>query len=257
MELTRDIWTGAILGAVLGAMVIPGVFWLIRLVKNWWSETRPAMNLLEGMAHQDEPCKIFIRDLLLSQDATVLSLEPRVGWGRVPNVSELWPQVDAQAAADVFGVLGDVGKTQNVEIVRMSEDAGQWDSHIVVIGAQAGKSFDFYRHMNNAAFRVDDQNIMDSATAEVVQREQGYGYGIILKATNPFKSQGRKGVAFLIGGFGTFGTATAGHYFREHYKELGRTFGRNDFGIVVRASVTAGEQAIERLSQWDRVMKGS
>lgn len=256
MELTRDIWTGAILGAVLGSIIIPGAFGLARLAQRGWRRTRPAMKLLEAMARQDEPCKVFIRDLILENNATVIAVEPRVGIGRVPNVKELWPQADAQAAACVFSILGSVGKTQNVEIVRMSEDPGQWDSHVVVIGAQAAKSFDLYRHMKNVAFRVDGQNIIDQTTDELVQQEKGYGYGIILKATNPFKKRGREGVAFLIGGFGAPGTAAAGHYLRENFRSLGRTFGRSDFGIVVRTSITAGEQAVERLPKWDRVLKG-
>lgn len=257
MELTRDIWIGAILGACLSAIVIPGVFLLARATWNWWLETRPARRLLAGIAHQDEQCKIFIRDLVLPQNASVLSVEPRVGIGRVPNVTELWPDVDAKAAADVFNVLGNVGKTRNIEIVRISEDTGQWNSHIVVLGAQANKSFDFYRLMRNVAFRVDHQNIIESSTGEVVPRADGYGYGIILKATNPFKTHGKKGVALLIGGFGTLGTAAAGHYFRENYRELGKAFGRSDFGVLVRASVTGGEQAVERLHEWDRAIKGS
>ena len=256
MSISQDTRDGAILGAVLGAIIIPFVLKCLSLIFKWWRESRPAHRLLQGAARQSEPCKVFIRDLILEHNATVIAVEPRVGIGRVPNVKELWPQADAQAAACVFSILGSVGKTQNVEIVRMSEDPGQWDSHVVVIGAQAAKSFDFYRHMKNVAFRVDGQNIIDQTTDELVQQEKGYGYGIILKATNPFKKRGRKGVAFLIGGFGAPGTAAAGHYLRENFRSLGRTFGRSDFGIVVRTSITAGEQAVERLPKWDRVLKG-
>lgn len=84
-------------------------------------------------------------------------------------------------------------------------------------------------------------------------REDGYGYGIILKARNPHKMRGAPGVGFLIGGFGTLGTAAAAYYFREHLRDLGKEFGSRCFGIVVRASVTAGEQTVEGIPQYDRV----
>jgi hypothetical protein len=208
--------------------------------------------LLEGIANQDEPCKIFVRDLFVQKDTPLISVEPRLGVGTVPNVLELWPDVEGRGATSVFNVLGQVGKTQNIEIVRMSQDVGEWNSHVIVLGAQANKSFDFYRLMKNVAFRVDENNICDAVSGEIVEREEGFGYGIILKALNPFKTGDRRGIGILIGGFGVLGTAAAAYYFREHFPQLGREFGNDCFGIVVRAHVTAGEQAVERLKKWDR-----
>jgi len=134
----------------------------------------------------------------------------------------------------------------------MSEDAGEWNCHIIVLGAQANRSYDFYKHLKNVAFRMDGEQIYENSSGNVVKREDGFGYGIILKAINPFKTTSPQGIGILIGGFGVLGTAAAAHYFREHYKALGKEFGAKWFGIVVRAPVTAGEQAVERLSVWDR-----
>jgi hypothetical protein len=73
----------------------------------------------------------------------------------------------------------------------------------------------------------------------------------VIKASNPLYVHGG-GVAFLIAGYGTLGTAAASYYFREHYQSLGRQFKKDCFGIVIRAPVTAGEEAVERLLEWDR-----
>jgi hypothetical protein len=164
---------------------------------------------------------------------------------------ELWGDVDGKAVANIFNVLGRVGKSHNVNIVRMSEDVGEWNAHIFVIGAQSQKSFDFYRLMKNVVYRVDVDNIIDNRDEQQVPREDEYGYGIVMKASNPFYSDG-DGVAFLIGGYGALGTAAASYYFREHYQSLGSEFGTDCFGIVVRARVSAGEQAVERVREWDR-----
>jgi hypothetical protein len=245
-------WPNLIAGAVLGSILIPTVSSIYKKVGNWWHESRPPQKLLQGMARQDEPCKIFVRDFFVRPEAQLFSIDPRAGLGLVRNVQELWPDVEGRAATSIFSILGRVGKTQNVEIVRMSQDQGEWNCHVVVLGAQAQKPYDFYQQMQNVAYRMDDKNIYDCASNNPVHQEDGFRYGLILKAHNPFKTEGTPGVAFLIGGFGTMGTAAAAYYFREHYRELGKDFGTDCFGVVVRASVTAGEQAVERIGSLDR-----
>ena len=250
--MTRDMWEGAILGAVLGSLVIPGALWLVNRFARWRWDSRPARQLFGGIADEAERCKIFVRDFLIEADAKLISVEPRVGIGVVPNVNHLWADVEGRAVGGLFNVLGQVGKTRGIEIVRMSEDAGEWNCHVIVLGAQANKSYDFYKHMKNVAFRMDGNQIYENATGNVVERKDDFGYGIILKSLNPFKTTSPPGVGILIGGFGVLGTAAASHYFQEHYKSLGKEFGSRCFGIVLRAPITAGEEAVERLSVWDR-----
>jgi hypothetical protein len=251
MAISDETWAGVILGAVLGSRVIPLTHFGLRQALSWWRSTRPANRLLGQIVQPDEPCKIFIRDFVLDKNAAIWSVEPRVGIGRVPNVMELWGDVDGIASANIFNVLGRIGKSHNVNIMRMSDDVGEWNAHIFVIGAQSQKSFDFYRLMKNVMYRVDVDNVVDNRDERLISREEGYGYGIVMKASNPFYSDG-DGIAFLIGGYGALGTAAASYYFREHYQSLGSEFGTDCFGIVVRARVSAGEQAVERVREWDR-----
>jgi len=251
--MIMDIWEGAILGAILGSLVIPGVLKAIGLIGKWWKDSRPARKLLQGIADEDEKCKVFVRDFFITKGAELYSIEPRLGIGKVPNVHELWPAVEGRAVGNLFSIFGQIGKTKNVDVVRMSQDAGDWNCNVIVLGAQAKKCFDFYMHMKNVAYRVDGENIYDNTTNEIISREDGYGYGIILKAQNPFKTDGRKGIGLLIGGFGVLGTAVASYYFKENFRQLGKEFKKDFFGIVIRASVSAGEQAVERLSKHDKV----
>jgi len=257
--MSAEIWAGAILGAVVSAIIIPlcvsGLLWL----RRWWVESRPSRQLLEGIAQQGEPCLVFIRDFFITLDpqnplnTPLQAVEPRKGVGVIPNVSELWADVDARGLAYTLNVLGQAGKTKNVSLLRMSEDPGLWNAHIVVIGGQSQKSFDFYDRLENVMYYMDGGNIYEAETRAIVARESGYGYGVILKARNKLKTQGSPGVGLLIGGFGTLGTAAAGYYLKEHFRDLGRQFGKRCFGIIVRASVAAGEESVERLTQYDRV----
>lgn len=251
--MNRDTWEGAILGAILGALVIPAVLGIIGKFKKYWENSRPAKKLLQGIADDNETCKIFVRDFFVTQGTELYSIEPRLGVGVVPNVQELWPDVEGRAVAYLLNIFGQIGKTKNTAIIRMSQDIGDWNCNLIVLGAQARKSFDFYENMQNVAYRMDDQEIYDNISNEIIRREAGFGYGIILKSSNPFKTIRQPGVAFLIGGFGVLGTAAASYYFKENFRKLGKEFGDKYFGIVVRASVSAGEQAVERLNQYNKV----
>ncbi len=239
-----------VLGA-LYALLTP-----LRSIWQWWTETRPARKVLGRGARQSELLRIFVRDLSIRPGTPLYSQDGVQGpIGVVPNVHMLWPDVEGRGVAYVVNALGAMGKTRGIDIVHMSADPGLWDSHLIVMGAQAQKSFDFYKQMDGVAFAMDAHQIWDTSTSEPVPME-GPGYGLILKARNPFVKGGRAGVAILIGGFGTLGTAAAGYYFRAHLADLGKRFGSSCFGVVVRASVSAGEQSAQRLPEYDRLVPG-
>lgn len=251
LGVSTDIWVGAILGAIVIPLILEG----IKSLKKWWNGSRPRVRVLGSIANDNEVCTIFVRDFYLEEGSRIISVEPRRGVGSVPNVRELWPDVEGRGVSYVLNALGQVGKRHNISIVRMSQDMGIWDTNIIVMGAQAQKCFDFYNRLENVMYAVDSENIFDTETKENVVREDGYGYGIIDKARNPYKKGRLPGVGFLIGGYGTLGTAAAAYYFREHLEDLGKKFGSRCFGVVVRASITAGEQTVERLPEYDKVEK--
>jgi len=253
LGLSSDTWGGAILGAILGAIVIPLSLAGIKRLAKWRRETVPAVKVLGTIADNDEICTIFVRDLYLKEGSKVLAVEPGRGIGEIPNVQELWSDVEGRGITYVFNALGQVGKRHNISIIPMSQDPGIWNTNIIVMGAQAQKCFDFYVRLQGVMYSMNANNIFDKETGAVVEREDGYGYGIILKARNPYKAGGVPGIGLLIGGYGTLGTAAAAYYFRERLEDLGKRFGAHCFGVVVRASITAGEQSVERLSQYDKV----
>ena len=267
--LPLEVWGAAILGGVLtfiGTLIFQG----IRAVRTWRRETRPAWLLLGRIGNAHEPCYIFVRDFFIPQTLQVpvpaaggqtqqvsarvplLARDGRTGSvGQVPNVYKLWSSVESSALADLLYVFALAGKNENVHVVEMSDDTGIWNGSVVVLGAQAQKSFDFYRQMEGVAYRMTAKSIIQVGTGRRI-RPRGYGYGIILKARNPLRTNGGPGTALLIGGFGTLGTEAAGYYFRTHYKELAGDFGRRTFGIVVRASIDGGPESAERLHGYDR-----
>ena len=244
---------------VLGILsILPDlVFGPARGLWRWWRVTRPARKVLGPAAEQDQLVRVFVRDFFVDPSRPLLVRDGPAGPpAGVRNVHRLWSDVEGRGVAYVLNALGEVGKTEQIEIVQMSDDPGLWDSHFVLLGAQAQKCFDFYDRMESVAFRMDGNEIYDlQGGGEPIPREGPFGYGIILKAKNPFLRRGRGGVALLVGGFGTLGTAAAARYFRDHLADLGRHFGSRCFGVLVRAPASAGEQAVQRVERYDRRFK--
>ncbi len=240
------------LSLFLGSIVIPAGLELVKIIKKYWQQTNPTHKLLGSFGDNSKLCKIFVRDLILEKDSNVLAVEPRIGIGRVPHVINLYAEVEGKGIAYIYNVLGQAKKTKNIELIGLGKDMnGEWNANIILLGAQSQKHFDFYKLMKNVAYRMDANDIYDCNTNKVIEREKGYGYGLILKAENPFVTDKKGGNAFLIGGYGVLGTLAAAYYFKENYRRLGKEFNRDCFGVVVRAPVSAGEEAVERLHDLD------
>lgn len=221
----------------------------------WFKTKWPIYKVLGHISDNDKKVRIFVRDFFIRNGTNLYSREGLNGpIGIVPNVLELWPSVEGKGLGNLFYVLGQVGKKDQVEIVEMGKDSGLWDSNLMVLGAQTQKCFDFYKKMEHVAYEIDDKNIYEISTKKIIKKESGYGYGIILKCQNPFV-ENHKGIAFLLGGYGTLGTEVASYYFMRNISLLGKKFGKNYFGVIVRASIFAGVQSVERLEKYDIMIK--
>lgn len=240
-------WSELLIGTFLGSLLVPFGIYLSQKLLVFLRNQLPAKKLLGDFSNNKTACKLFVRDLFLEDGSKVISVEPRTGMGYVPNIPVLWPEVEGLGISYILNVLGNVGKTKNINIIKMSQDKGEWNANIIVFGAQAQKSFDFYKHMNNVAYSMDGAHIYDQRH-KIIDMESGYGYGLILKAENPSKD---KSYGFLIGGFGVLGTLAAAYYFRTNFKKLGNDFGNKPFGVIVRCPITAGEEATQRLAKYD------
>ena len=238
-------------GAILGAIVIPFILAGIRRFIRYWKNTRPAMKLLEGLTKNDERCVFWLRDAYQKPGSGLLEVS-EAGAGVVPNVNKWWAEVDAKAVADVLNVLGSQGKSKNIEFHLLSQNRFDWDANLICIGAQFPQANLIFDNCKNVFFKIDNDDIFDVQKASAIQRDINYGYGIIIKARNPYKTSG-EGTVFLIGGFGALGTESAGYYFRNNFVKLGKRFGKNCFGVLVRAKTTAGPQSVERMFEYDRV----
>jgi len=222
---------------------------LFESLGNWWFIKIPSKKVLGQLSDNKVELKIFVRDFFIQNGTPLYSQEGLNGpIGIVPNVCELWPRVEGLGLSYILNTLGQLEKTENINVVEMGKDPGIWDKNFIILGAQSQKCFDFYQKMHEVAYKVNANDIIKTSNGYKIKRTAGYGYGIILKCKNPYL---KKSIGFLIGGFGVLGTEAATYYFSKHINELGNTFGNKSFGIVVRASTTAGVQSVERLKRYD------
>ena len=224
---------------------------LFSSIKNWWVFKVPAKRVLSQIADNNKDVYIFVRNFFIQPNTPLLAQEGLNGpVGLVPNVYELWPRVEGIGLSKILNALGQIEKNKNIYITEMGKDPGIWDKNIIILGAQTQKCFDFYSKMNEVAYKVTAQDIIKLSTGKKVNRDPMYGYGVILKCKNPF-SPDRKGVGILVGGYGVLGTEAATHYLSQHLADLGKDFGNKSFGVVVRASISAGVQSTIRIKKLD------
>ena len=232
-----------------GIQFVPAVF---KYCWKWWTFNRPAGKVLEGFVDNEKISKIFVKDLMVpdntSENPKLISREGSILHAN-PNILKVWPDVEAKGTARLLNLFGRLGKKDKLEIVEMSEGYNSWDCNLIVLGAQSGKSGEFYNIMENVGYKMDGHNIYESETERVIKREDGYGYGLILKTKNNQLAENQKGIGILLGGFGVLGTEAAIHYFCNNIGILGKEFGNKSFSVVVRARIASGAQSVERVEQ--------
>jgi hypothetical protein len=238
----------------VGAIV--GLFtWLPRKAKEWYTYSRPAGKVLGSCLDNGRQLNIFLKDMFVPDNTEAT---PKLASQEGPimlvhfNIDKVWPEVEARGAADLLNLLGKLRKDKRLDIVEMSRGYDIWNTNIIVLGAQAGKSNAYYEMMKNVGYYVDESGIYDASTKAPIPLKPGYGYGLILKARNQ-QTLHENGIAILLGGYGTLGTEAAVYYFCNHIAALGRQFGRNCFSIIVRARLDSGRQSATRLKEYDKV----
>lgn len=241
----------------IGADIVKNLPDVYRSFKNWVTYRRPARKVLGPIANSNTVSTIYIKDFIVDNN---LPIDPKL-YSREgpmlqkhPHIDKVWSEVEGRASAELLNLLGNFGKRDKLEIVEMSNGYGSWDTNMIVLGAQAVKSMEFYEFMECVGYKVNEHDIYDNQNNEVVPREDGYGYGVIIKAKNPAM---KNGIGILIGGFGVLGTEAAAYYFISNIAELGREFDKDYFSIIVRAKVSAGKQSATRIRGYDKSFKNS
>ncbi|MFA5962368.1 MAG: hypothetical protein WC848_06845 [Parcubacteria group bacterium] len=226
---------------------------IVNSIKLYINLRRPAGRIFGKLLKNKKNIKIYSRDFFVpnnTYDSPKLTATGSDGKQWIhPNIDCVWADVEVNASMDLIKLFAKLGK-DDVLIEKMSNQR-EWDENVIILGAQADSSLKFYEIMKNVGYGMNAQEIYDKDSGEIIQREDGYGYGIILKAKNPH-IQDECDFSYLIGGFGVLGTEAASLYFVKNLKEISEIFGKKYFGCIVRASIEGGKYSVERLAQYDK-----
>jgi hypothetical protein len=229
-------WPNLLAGAVLGA-VASITFAGLWNVAHWIWRRFPLRALLGELADNRREMSIFLKDMK-SRDGKYYSLpdvEYRDAWG---NIASVVSRSDVEAAADLLNILGQAGRTLNINWRQIDRDAEIWDEPLVCVGGnfKAKKALELcvpqlVRYKDLVLQTVDDD--------QCFKPDQTSDFAVIYRGRHP----GTGATCFVVFGMGSAGTLAAGSYLRRHARHLGRLYLARPFAVVIRVGWHNGKDA--------------
>jgi len=108
LGISQETWAGVLIGTV----VVPILWWLLRRLRDWLYTTNPRAMVLGAMALDEERTCIFVRDLQVQLHQPMPGMTQEDRWplldratarlgsgieGRGINIPVVWADVDAQS----------------------------------------------------------------------------------------------------------------------------------------------------------------
>lgn len=248
----KTIWQGVILSSLL----IPIIFTIFEKIKKWISNSRPAKLLLKGYKNTEIEIFIFLSQLSaldnleqknLSQKYGAFYPTPtptdknKLGIHMYQNIDPVWAESDGRCTADVFNVLGAVGKTKNIKIADTLKDWNKHRNPMFSIGFNP-KTKDILNECNPIYFNGYNEKYL-AIKGNSIQLDSNYpnDAGILQKTFIKNTSI----PIFILAGLGTVGTEVPGYFLSQKYIELGKLYANKAFCILLKTDITKGRNYFE------------
>lgn len=242
------IFIEAIIGIFIGTCL---TVFFIRLY-NYLVQQRP-LNKLFGNVAKDSKCEIVLSELKVNPEVMRCSKNyPFVkGEGRKvhwhPSLG-VTGEGDARCLSHIYILL----KEAKIKDVRMVTDdkvpGDDWASNYICIGG--GASNDKSKKLLDVSkpfYKFEDTGrtygfAIESTDGQKWEPKNGEDYGMIQKLKLNNKTM------FLLAGLGPLGTAGAGRYLLDKWKNIVRRAGSSEeFGVLLKFDTTRGEQLPEKV----------
>ncbi len=229
-----DILLIGVLSSILATIFVLSTRYL------WFKMTGfyPKSRLFNGIVNTKEKCIIFQNRL---KDINLLNeyLTPLPNYSAFPNQPtqyekrQLVPYVlsaeDSKAAAMVHNILGEIGRTSNIQSSFVDEDFNMWENPMFLIGGN-WKAQRVFKKFDPIYICKDGKFINTVINQEYKQRTHDEDLGLIQKVYNKANN---KPIWILMGMRGA-GTAGAAYILNHHWKLFGKLYGKKAFGVVIR-----------------------
>ena len=221
--LGRLDWLNALLGAGVSAgLTIPRVG--LRTLLN----RRPLRRFIGQLADDKLVLSVFVRDMV-SVDGKYYSQLPSGGTQQWQNLNVVG-QEDVIAASNVLNLLGQAGRSANIEWRDIARDWDLWSEPLVCVGGSF-KADKVLALCEPRYVRFDPpQAFVTMPDGRRFEADAHYDYGLIYRSSHPQTNR----ACLALFGFGSAGTLAAGSFFRRQASALARLYGDRPFAAIVR-----------------------
>lgn len=254
---------------LFGVLLIPPSLEVLRRFLTWWSSKRPLQLLLKGYTAKNRQVFVFLSQLsaadengekIQEQRYVIEYPDPtttnknRLGKALRWRIDPLWSEADGECLADVYNILGRVGKVDGVQIGNLINDWSRWSVPIFSIGFNPktekliNKCKPIYFKLKAKKERLEINNQRVEINVSKLKIE---GHDIELDDISPNDAaivqksfiKNTNSPVFLLAGIGTTGTSAAGYFLRREAENIGKLFGNGPFCFLLRGTVEDGKAA--------------
>lgn len=211
------------------ALIILGSFlaWIYKKVQTWLTLSRPVSKVLGTLASAKDVIivtpKLYSNQLSLLKDP--LNPQHSILWN---SNFALFAEGDSKAIMHLYRFLVGLGKKKRIEIKSDTELSGREnEQELICIGAGSNDLTRNFQTTARPRIEFGQQtiqggiqfglNIHDRQTNETWTANRTDDYGLIIRWKNPRNS---KADIFIVAGLGPSGTAAAGYYLSNKWKEI-------------------------------------
>jgi hypothetical protein len=234
-------------------LLIPLAILLVNNFLAWWNSKKPASLIFKNYLDKDKNIFIF-HSQMSGADKNYIFNPNQKYITRYPdplptnqnnlvqqnkcNIDPVLSKAEMECLADIYNMLGRVGKIKKINIGDLINDWDIWSDPIFSVGFNP-KTHKLIEKCSPIYFKLNSQN----DTLTIKNKNITYGCispndaGIVQKT---FIKDSNSPV-FILAGLGTMGTSAAGYILKQNFIKIGKLFGSNPFCIFLKVKIDEGK----------------
>ncbi len=237
----------------ISALLIPIILFLGDKLLKWWSRIRPSRLIFKKYLDKNANIFIFHSQMSSADDNWNLKNDPKyitrfpqptptdhanLGIQKKLNIDPVASGADSECVADIFNILGQVQKTNNIFIGDLINDWNMWSSPIFSVGFNP-KTHKLMEKGDPILFQLVNDSLKIKDTEISFGCNLPNDAGIIQKT---FDKESKNPV-FILAGLGTIGTSAAGYVLKNNFVKFGKLFGNNPFCVFFKVKIDEGKNS--------------
>jgi len=235
----------------ISALIIPVMIYLGSKVLIWWNSRRPSRLVFKNCLKRDKNIFVFHSQMSgadnaynFNPDQKYITRFPKplptdhtnLGIQKKLNIDPVLSEAETECLADVYNILGTVGKVGNINFGDLINDWNVWSTPIFSVGFNP-KTHKLIEKCSPVYFKLDQGTLIIQDKGIVYNSVLPNDAGIVQKTF----IKGADNPTFILAGLGTLGTSAAGYIFRHNFIKLGKLFSSKSFCIFLKVKIDEGK----------------